>query len=154
MGRVTTPNRNASLVPEDNFDQTEKARRAVDRQNILTSQSDSVYCNSCHRDMFLLTILLSLGMAAKPSNRPVEKKIEHLKKAAPAMIKLYFVDAIPSSSNPAHGNGTIKKLERRERVGARLTAKLTSLADVVQEALDSGCINVEPRGNLERFVQG
>lgn len=70
------------------------------------------------------------------------------------MIKLYFVDAIPSSSNPAHENGTIKKLERRERVGARLTAKLTSLADVVQEALDSGCINVEPRGNLERFVQG
>ena len=64
--------------------------------------------------------ILGVAFAATPSSRPILKKIEHLKRAAPAMINLYFVDAIPDGNNAAHAVGTLKNLSRRTRVAERL----------------------------------
>lgn len=104
--------------------------------------------------MLIFSLLIGTILAGNPNSRPYAKKIKHLKNAVPSMIKMYFVDAVPSASNSAHENGTIKKLVARERVGERLKAKLMTLAAVFDSANSDGCIKVVARGSLERFVQG
>lgn len=98
--------------------------------------------------------ILGVAFAATPSSRPILKKIEHLKTAAPAMINLYFVDAIPDGNNAAHAVGTLKNLSRRTRVAERLNNKMVSLAEVVGKAVEDDCVILTARGSIERFVSG
>jgi len=106
--------------------------------------------------MLLFSLLIAGIFAGNPNNRPFAKKVKHLKAAAPSLIKMYFVDAIPLASNPAHNDGTIKKLEARKRVGERLTKKLLTVTDVYDIAEKANCITAKAgaRGSLERFVNG
>lgn len=104
--------------------------------------------------MLILSLLLGVILAANPDkapNRPLEKKIEHLLVNAPKFVTMYFVEATPNANDPTHANGPMTKLERRERVATRLTVKLTSLANVVQKAVDADCTLITARGALERF---
>jgi len=106
--------------------------------------------------MLLFSLLIGSIFAGNPNNRPFLKKVKHLKNAAPAMVRTYFIDAIPMASNSAHADGTIKKLEARERVAERLTNKLLTVTDVYDIANNAGCITAKAnaRGSLERFVNG
>jgi len=105
--------------------------------------------------MMLLVVLIGAAFAATQNEaRPLEKKILHLKAAAPQMVNMYFVEAVPDANNPAHREGTIKKVERRTRIASRLNEKLVSLADVVTDAVNMECVVISARGSLERFVNG
>lgn len=104
--------------------------------------------------MLLWSWCLAAVMAGNPNKRPIDKKIEHLKRAGPEMVNMYFVEAKPDGNNPAHQKGTLKNQDRRKSVAGRLNNKLKSLADVFATAQQEGCILVEPRGSMERFVNG
>jgi hypothetical protein len=105
--------------------------------------------------MFLIFLIGSAFAATQNKDRPVHKKINHLKKSAPQMVDMYFRVAMPDPNNPAHANGPKEPENRRNRVADRLSAKLTSLANVVEKAVEHECVFVAAgRGALERFVQG
>lgn len=73
--------------------------------------------------MILLILLGSAFAASQNKNRPVLKKIAHLEKSAPAMINMYFIDAVPDPNTPAHANGPKDSQNRRERVAGRLSVR-------------------------------
>jgi hypothetical protein len=105
--------------------------------------------------MFLVFLLGSALAAEQNKDRPVMKKIAHLKEAAPAMVKMYFTDAEPSPNIPEHANGPLNVLKRRERVAGRLSGKLITLANVVEKAVKDGCVTTSATGrtSLERFKE-
>lgn len=63
-------------------------------------------------------------MAGNPNKRPIDKKIEHLKRAGPEMVNMYFVEAKPDGNNPAHQKGTLKNQDRRKSVAGRLNVSV------------------------------
>lgn len=103
--------------------------------------------------MFLVFLLGSALAAQQNKDRPVMKKIAHLKEAAPAMVAMYFTDAKPDPKVPEHANGPINGPNRRERVATRLSNKLISLATVVERAVKDDCVTTSATGRttLERF---
>ena len=70
--------------------------------------------------MLIWSWCLAAVMAGNPNKRPIDKKIEHLKRAGPDMVNMYFIDAKPDGNNSAHLQGTLKNLQRREAVAGRL----------------------------------
>ena len=70
--------------------------------------------------MLLWSWCLAAVMAGNPNKRPIDKKIEHLKRAGPDMVNMYFVEAKPDGNNPAHQKGTLKNQDRRKSVAGRL----------------------------------
>lgn len=74
--------------------------------------------------MLLWSWCLAAVMAGNPNKRPIDKKIEHLKRAGPDMVNMYFVEAKPDGNNPAHQKGTLKNQDRRKSVAGRLNVSL------------------------------
>jgi hypothetical protein len=104
--------------------------------------------------MLLLFLVGSALCATQNEKRPIEKKIAHLKKAAPEMVQMYFVTAKQNPKIPEHANGPIEKLIRREAVAGRLSGKLLTLADVVAKAVQADCVTLAARSQgLERFKE-